>query len=213
MSEIPSKHAVAYAQVRRALQCGRYPPGHRIDPAKLATKLKISSTPVRFALYRLVGEGQLIDHARYGFQVPLLTEVALRDLYDWMERLLRMACDIGVASVPRVPAELESTSAATDVVKQTWKLFDAIARATAHWSLHQAVRQTNDRLAPVRRAKHGLLDALEEELAELTRHWQQRDLAALSAALHAYHARRIQAVPRLVEVMHEGSRQAYRLSD
>ncbi|NIK08455.1 DNA-binding FadR family transcriptional regulator [Xanthomonas arboricola] len=207
MSEIHSKRAVAYAQVRRALQSGRYPPGQRIDPAKLATELKISSTPVRFALYRLVGEGLLIDHARYGFQVPLLTEVALRDLYDWMERLLRMACDMGVALVPHAPAEPESTSAATDVVKQTWKLFDAIARATAHWSLHHAVRQTNDKLAPVRRAKHGLLDGLEEELAELTLHWQQRDLAALQTALHAYHVRRIQAVPRIVAVMHERSRQ------
>ncbi|MBB5880682.1 DNA-binding GntR family transcriptional regulator [Xanthomonas arboricola] len=207
MSEIHSKRAVAYAQVRRALQSGRYPPGQRIDPAKLATELKISSTPVRFALYRLVGEGLLIDHARYGFQVPLLTEVALRDLYDWMERLLRMACDMGVALVPHATGEPESTSAATDVVKQTWKLFDAIARATAHWSLHHAVRQTNDKLAPVRRAKHGLLDGLDEELAELTLHWQQRDLAALQTALHVYHVRRIQAVPRIVAVMHERSHQ------
>ncbi|MGV7195782.1 GntR family transcriptional regulator [Xanthomonas axonopodis] len=203
-----SKRAVAYAQVRRALQSGRYPPGQRIDPGTLAKEFKVSPTPVRFALYRLVGEGLLIDHARYGLQVPLLTEVALRDLYDWMDRLLQMACEIGVASMPHAPGEQEPTTAPADVIKETWKLFDAIAHATAHWSLHQAVRQTNDRLAPVRRAKHGLLDALEEELAELTLHWQRHDLAALQTAMHAYHVRRIQAVPRIVAAMHERSRQA-----
>ncbi|CAG2084326.1 transcriptional regulator [Xanthomonas arboricola pv. juglandis] len=35
----------------------------------------------------------------------------------------------------------------------------------------------------------------------------QRDPAALSAALHAYHARRIQAVSRIVAVMRERNRQ------
>ncbi|SOU04299.1 hypothetical protein LMG19146_03498 [Xanthomonas arboricola pv. fragariae] len=35
----------------------------------------------------------------------------------------------------------------------------------------------------------------------------QRDPAELSAALHAYHARRIQAVPRIVAIMHERGRQ------
>ncbi|MEB1611782.1 GntR family transcriptional regulator [Xanthomonas campestris pv. campestris] len=213
MSEIHSKRAVAYAQVRRALQSGQYPPGQRIDPAKLATEFKISPTPVRFALYRLVGEGLVIDHARFGLQVPLLTEVALRDLYDWMDRLLRMACDIGVASTPHAPGQLEPTTAPADVVKQTWKLFDAIAHATAHWSLHHAVRQANDRLAPVRRAKHGLLDSLEEELAELTLHWQRRDLATLQTALHAYHVRRIQAVPRIVAIMNERINQASSFGD
>ncbi|MBB4708353.1 DNA-binding GntR family transcriptional regulator [Xanthomonas arboricola] len=213
MHGIHSKRTIAYTQVRRALQSGRYRPGQRIDPTTLAAEFKVSPTPVQLALHRLVGEGLVIDHARYGLQVPLLTEVALRDLYDWMDRLLRMACDIGVASTPHAAGELETTTAPADVVKQTWKLFDAIAHATAHWSLHHAVRQTNDRLAPVRRAKHGLLDSLEEELAELTLHWQQRNLAALQTALHAYHVRRIQAVPRIVAVMNERLNQASSFGD
>lgn len=128
MSAIHSKSAFVYEQVRRALQSGRYLPGQRIDPGKLAGEFNTSATPVRFALYRLVGEGLVADHARYGLQVPLLTEVALRDLYDWMERLLSMACDIGMAPVPRIIVAPESTTTQDDVVKQTWKLFDDRAR-------------------------------------------------------------------------------------
>ena len=78
-------------------------PGQRIDPATLAAEFDTSPTPVRFALYRLVGEALTVDHARDGLHIPLLTEVAMRDLYDWMERLLLMACDIGVSPGAREP--------------------------------------------------------------------------------------------------------------
>lgn len=198
MDAVHSKSAFVYGQVRRALQSGRYAPGQRIDPATLAAEFNISPTPVRFALYRLVGEGMVADHARDGLHVPLLTEVAMRDLYDWMERLLLMACDIGVAPTFRKTGKLELASADDDLVKRTWQLFDAIAHATAHWSLHHAVKQANDRLAPIRRAKQGLIEHAYEELSQLNRHWQTRDIPALKSALRDYHERRKQLVPSIV---------------
>ena len=201
MDAIHSKSAFVYGQVRRALRSGRYAPGQRIDPATLAAEFHTSSTPVRFALYRLVGEALVVDHARDGLHVPLLTEVAMRDLYDWMERLLLMACDIGAASAARKTEPLELASADDDLVKLTWQLFDAIASATAHGSLHHAVKQANDRLAPIRRAKQGLLEHSFEELSELNRHWQTRDIPALKSALRDYHERRKQIVPRIVALL------------
>jgi len=205
MDATHSKSAFVYGQVRRALQSGRYAPGQRIDPATLAAEFHISPTPVRFALYRLVGEGMVADHARNGMHVPLLTEVAMRDLYDWMERLLLMACDIGVAPMFRKTRKLELSRADDDLVKLTWQLFDAIAGATGHWSLHHAVKRANDRLAPIRRAKHGLLDRSFEELSELNRHWQTRDIPALKSALRDYHERRKQLVPGIVALLSDRS--------
>jgi len=198
---VDSKSALVYGRVRRALQAGRYTPGQRIDPAKLASEFKISPTPVRFALYRLVGEGMVTDHARDGLHVPLFNEVALRNLYDWMERLLLMACDIGEAPAIQKTGKLELVAADGDLVKLTWQLFDAIARATAHGSLHHAVKQTNDRLAPIRRAAQGLLKNRFEELSELSRHWETRDIPALKSALHDYHERRKQLVPCIVALL------------
>ena len=205
MNAIHSKSAFVYGQVRRALQAGRYIPGQRIDPATLASEFKISSTPVRFALYRLVGEGLVADHARDGLHVPLLNEVALRNLYDWMERLLLMACDIGEAPTWQKAGKLESVTADGDLVKLTWQLFDAIARATAHGSLHHAVKRTNDRLAPIRRAKQGLLEDSFEELSELNRRWQARDMPALKSALRDYHEHRKQLVPSIVALLNDRS--------
>jgi DNA-binding GntR family transcriptional regulator len=141
MDATHSKSVFVYRQVRRALRSGHYAPGQRIDPARLAAEFNTSPTPVRFALYRLVGETLLVDHARDGLHVPLLNEVAMRDLYDWMEHLLLTACDIDAARVARKAEQLELASADDDLVKLTWLLFDAIAAATAHGSLHHAVKQ------------------------------------------------------------------------
>ncbi len=195
-----SKSALLYRQVRRALQSGRYLPGQRIDPGTLAEEFNTSPTPVRFALHRLVGERLIDDHARNGLHVPLLTEVALRDLYDWMEHLLLRACELGANATEGPPREPVGAALYSheDLVKGTWQLFDAIAGASGFRPLHDAVRQGNDRLAPVRRAKRGLIDHVGDELARLSGHWQNRDMPALKAAVRGYHARRKQLVPRIV---------------
>ena len=185
------------------MRSGRYLPGQRLDPAQLAVEFKTSLTPVRFALYRLIGEALVVDQARDGLHVPLLTEVALRDLYDWMNHLLQMACDIDMAPVARKAERLAPPSDDDDLVTLTWQLFDAIACATAHKSLHQAVKQTNDRLAPTRRAKQGLLEHGFEEFSALHRHWQAHDMPALKSALSDYHERRKQSVPRIVALLNE----------
>jgi DNA-binding GntR family transcriptional regulator len=205
MDAIHSKSVFVYGRVKCALRSGRYAPGQRIDPATLAVEFHTSSTPVRFALYRLVGEALVVDHARDGLHVPLLTEVAMRDLYDWMERLLLMACDIGAVPAARKTEQLELASADDDLVKLTWQLFDAIALATAHGSLHHAVKQANDRLAPIRRAKQGLLEHSFEELSAMNQHWQSRDIPALKSALRDYHERRKQIVPRIVALLSDRS--------
>jgi len=204
MNAFHSKSAFVYGEVRRGLQSGLYLPGQRIDPAALASGFHISPTPVRTALDRLVGEGLLEDHARSGLHVPLPGEVALRDLYDWMLRLLLMACEIGISPLVRLEKPDDPAQAA-DVVKLTWQLFDAIARASAHRSLHRAVKQANDRLAPIRRAKQDLLEQPAEELSELIQLWQRRDISSLRRDLRNYHERRKQLVPCIVAVLTEQS--------
>lgn len=203
MTANQSKSAFLYQELRRALRSGRYVPGQRIDPAALADEFGASATPVRFALYRLVGEGLVADHGRNGLHVPLPNEVVLRDHYDWLHRLLLMACAIHFAApdVSLLPLELP---AADDLALATWLLFDAIARAANHRSLHRAVEQVNDKLAPVRRIGLKLVGDAIDELSALLRHWQQQDRQALEAAIDAYHARRAALVPSIVAALEDG---------
>jgi len=204
-----SKSALLYKQVRRGLQSGRYLPGQRIDPGKLAQEFRTSPTPVRFALYRLVGEGLVIDHARDGLHVPLPTELGMRDLYDWMDRLLAMACSLVAAKRLRRNGGLILKSPDDDLVKRTWQLFDAIAQASGQRALHEAVRRANGQLAPIRRAKGALFEDGFDELAALNRLWQARDIPALKTALRRYHARRQQRVPQIVAALHDGLRRLH----
>jgi hypothetical protein len=201
MAARTSKSTFLHDEVRMTLQAGRYVPGERIDPAALAQEFKTSPTPVRFALYRLVGEGMIADHAREGFHVPLVTEVALRDLYDWMQRLLIMACDIGPASTQVKGRAFDIPKYDGDIVLLTRELFETIAFATDHHCLYSAVRQANDRLSPVRRIKHRLSPNTSTELAHLARLWHKQDLDALKTALTEYHECRKRLVPRIVAIM------------
>lgn len=201
MDPVRSKTALLYSTVRRALQSGRYVPGERIDPGSLADEFHMSQTPVRCALYRLAGEGVIADHPRHGFQVPLPTELSLRDLYGWMEQLLIMACN-SPARREMAPDSMLAT-VDDDLPKRTWKLFDAIARSGGQWSLHQAVRRHNDRLAPIRRAKLELMTGGEEELDRLQQFFFAHDLQGLEQALRDYHAHRKQLVPQIVALLAE----------
>lgn len=214
MNAIHTKSTFLYERIRRALQAGRYLPGQRIEPGTVAREFKTSGTPVRFALYRLVGEGLITDHARGGLFVPLPSELALRDRYDWMQRLLLMACDIGddydfgrklpEAVDPSTPIPPDS-----DLPKATWQLFDAIAEDTGHRSLHLAVRRANDQLAPVRRAKEGLIPDAYGELAQLNELWEKRKFPALKAGICKFHERRKNLVPSIVSMLIERSEQLH----
>lgn len=205
MTAIQSKSAVLYSEVRRAIRSGRYAPGERIDPATLAEEFHASPTPVRFALYRLVGEGLIADHGRAGMYVPLPTEVALRNLYDWMRRLLQMACDICAGKDRHGDPERQIAPAGDDTARLTWEFFDAIARTAGHRSLQLAVEQANDRLAPIRQSGPGLVDDAAQELEALIGHWRRGDLAALKSGLDAYHERRRELVPRIVAWLGDGA--------
>lgn len=195
-----SKGARLYGQLRRALQCGRFAPGQRLEPAALADEFDASLTPVRAALQRLHGECLVSDKGREGFYMPLPTEAALRGHYECMELLLLNACDKGALPNGRrhvIPEPHEG------VAKATWHLFDTIARRTPLRDLQHIMQLANDRLAPIRIAKQALVSDAHAELAELVSAWERADIARLKSALRAYHARRRHLVPPIVELLND----------
>jgi len=195
-----SKGARLYGQIRRALQCGRFAPGERLEPATLATEFDASLTPVRFALHQLSGERLVLDRGRDGFHMPFPTEAALRALYEWMEDRLLAALDHGALPNGKPPRGLDPQD---DMAKATWQLFDAIARRTPQQEMRFAAQNANDRLAPVRTAKRALVPDARAELADLVDSWERAYLPHLKCALRAYHARRRKLVPATVHLLSE----------
>ena len=184
-----------YLALREALGSGRYRPGEHLEPSLLSDELAASITPVRDALHRLVGE-QLVEAPRGdGFRVPMITEVALRDLYAWQASLLALALRGQVlrpeiAPIPSEDDEPPATAAAS--------LFRAIAATSGSTEHLVAIARLVDRLAHVRVSEQRLIADMDAEILQLRKAVEACDQSALRRVLTAYHRRRLRIVPGLV---------------
>lgn len=183
-----------YLELKRKLGEGTWPPGTPLEPAILGHQLAASITPVRDALHRLTGERLVEAPNHNGFRVPLLTEAALRDLYQWNGQVLGLAA----RSVRFDPSGTGAavTGAQDDLWDATAELFLRVARATDSSEHVAALTLLNDRLAPFRRIESALLDDLTTELEQLGR--ATENPAQLARLLTAYHRRRTSAVPDIL---------------
>lgn len=71
-----------YYRIGDALRSGRFVPGEKITIRTLADAEKISPTPVREALYRLISDGVLEAEANRSARVPVLSGEQIRELRD-----------------------------------------------------------------------------------------------------------------------------------
>ena len=91
--------------VRQWIVNGEIAPGARINETHVAQKLKVSRTPVREALARLVGEGALISIPNLGFFVAEVSEAELDETYCLRPILDTAALEL--AGLPSAEAILE----------------------------------------------------------------------------------------------------------
>lgn len=182
-----------YHALKAQLAEGTLEAGARLEPAVLGEALHSSITPVRDALYRLVGE-RLVDAPRNeGFRVPLLTEADLRDLYAWHGVLLGLAVRGHMPTA--TPVQQPDPHGVTDA---TAALFAGIASATGSTEQEAAIVALGERLAPFRRAERNVLEDMVAEFEGLASAVAAGDIAALRRAIRRYHNRRERETPRIL---------------
>jgi DNA-binding GntR family transcriptional regulator len=71
-----------YALLRKDIASGRYRPGERVLEKALADRLGVSRTPIREALLRLETEGVVVCTSRRSYNVRILTEEDVREIYE-----------------------------------------------------------------------------------------------------------------------------------
>lgn len=201
----PGTFERVYAALKRQLREGVFKPGDRLEPAVLSEQLNASVTPVRDALHRLTGE-RLVDAPRHdGFRVPILTETMLRHLYAWHRDLLLLAIlnrtSGGKNGAQAVPEPDRNEIAPHD---RRNALFLALAEATGNPEHLLALRGLTERLEPVQRLEDMLLDAVEEETAQIAAALRSQDRKALRTSLIRYHRRRERIVPELIGRLQPG---------
>lgn len=99
MPESPTRNTGAhlvYAELKRRILSLELKPGERIYEPAMASALRVSRTPLREAIRRLISEGLLEQQPTGGVLVPALDEGAISELYEVraaMESLMaRNAC-------------------------------------------------------------------------------------------------------------------------
>jgi len=143
-----------YDRLKRMILDGRLRPGQKLAERELGAQLKVSRTPVREAMSRLVQEGLVESRPRRGHFVRAIDAAAVADLYDLREALERYA--VKLALKRRTPSDL----AALDRLARSLRRFagDAV-QSEAEIREAQGVHELL-----VRAAHDGFLEAMLTQL-------------------------------------------------
>ncbi|MDP3906745.1 GntR family transcriptional regulator [Novosphingobium sp.] len=189
-----------YRRLKRSLTTGLWPPGTRLEAARLADEFGVSMTPVRDCLNRLVGERLVDFRPGEGYRVAWLSEGLLRDLIAFNAALLELALRDRAAGSPPGKLRLGKSDHADGLAT----LFETIAQCSGSPALVESVRALNDRLHAARSLEPKLLGDAPATLRCLVRQLNLND-PALHDGLAAYHQEcrsRAEAFVRLLEQGH-----------
>jgi DNA-binding GntR family transcriptional regulator len=193
----PTTFDRVYAALKIRLREGFFRPGERLEPAALSEEVNASVTPVRDALHRLTGERLVEAPHHEGFRTPLLTETMLRHLYGWHRDLVILA--VAKHADHQLKEALADKVGLGDAPTIQNQIFLALARSTGNPEHAAALESLIERLAPVRRLEEVLLDAVEQESADILAALADKDRRRLRRTLIRYYRRRERIVPELLE--------------
>jgi DNA-binding transcriptional regulator YhcF (GntR family) len=194
----PSRIEHIYADIKHVLMTQSMRPGQRVDVEALAKHYGVSPIPIRMLMQRLVGEGILEIAPHEGYILPWITEQRLSDMLHLSQQIL--ASTLANAIMPP-PMEEEITpppAASGNLIADTENLFVSVAALDGNQEWQRIMRNLNDRLRPVRLLNKSKLIDRAVELETMREAWQRGDLQSLNKHIWAYHARRLDLVPRLV---------------
>ncbi len=119
-----------YADLRRRLMSGHYAPGARLREESIAEEMKVSRTPVRAALQRLVEDGLLVPTTR-GATVAGWTQWDVAEIFEL--RMLLESHAAGLAAERATPEQMAEMEALNDEMERWVKSGkdDRIARVQA----------------------------------------------------------------------------------
>src|SRR5438477_8377360 len=76
-----SRADYVYQWLRKSMRSGEFRPGDRLRETDLAEQLKVSRTPIREAIHRLVSEGLVEEAPSRGVMFVQLDKQQVRELY------------------------------------------------------------------------------------------------------------------------------------
>jgi DNA-binding GntR family transcriptional regulator len=150
---------MVYAAVRRGILDGTYQPGERLGEVDLAHALKVSRTPVREALRRLLSDGLIETIPNQGSRVRSWDDAQLGDLFT--VRALLEGSSAGLAAARTTDEDLK-------VLGKLCRQMEAAARPGVRQDLEKAADLDDEFHARIHDTSgNGLLPGLIRGLAEV----------------------------------------------
>lgn len=195
-----------YGAIKTDYLSGLYPSGHRIDLQSIADRHRASTTPVREAVHRLIGERLFETHPDGGFRIVAADAIELAHLYFWYSQQLRTALHhLRNASLSRALEPFRRIDVPVEplrCVDRVDQIFQQIANATGNRELMAQIAAANERLRYPRLAETYLFGNFGRELTNLTRNGNLSDVANVRRRVAAYHDRRILHATEIAAAVH-----------
>lgn len=191
----PITHDRIYRTIKAHILAGQFSPGAKLTATRIAGQYEASITPVREAIYRLVGEG-LVEMTAEGFHMKPSSRDMLLDILDLSQKLLLVGLQRWRGSpamrVDDHPLAAEPT--AEEAVQILEKILVNLFAASTNKAILAWGEQANERLRWIRTYQcRGSRRALLECVA-IYNLAQQHDRARLARQLLAHHRRCARAI-------------------
>lgn len=209
----------AYEQLKAMAVTYQLRPGERLAELDLAKRLKVSRTPIREALNRLVTEGFLTFTPNRGFQCRPLDAKEIFDLYEVRRSLESTAARLAVerasndelADLERFIQRSRSVSektTVTELVRLDEEFHERVAVLSRNAEMLRILQNINARIRFCRwiDMENGRRAATQNEHAAMLAALKARDGARAAEAMNSHIARRLD---QIVDVIREGYARIY----
>lgn len=130
------------ATLRRMILVGELTPGSRVTQDALASRLGVSTMPVREALLRLAAEGFVEAAPNRSFTVVRTARSDIHDIY-WMHA--KLAGELTSRACAHADADLMQTlRKLSDRCQQAYEEKNAAEMEAANWAFHRAINLAAD---------------------------------------------------------------------
>ena len=182
-----------HREIKELITGGRFTPGLPLTVQSLADEFGTSTSPVRDALNRLVGERLVEMQGGGGFALPEITRRSAYHLYSFHGDLVRTIVKVMVRFDELGPPPaclLNRTARGLALARTTAEFFAQMAACSPNPEHLDAIVQIGERLA-VFRLHEGAIGRQGEELATLWNVTRSGNRNATRVAMWQYHRRRL----------------------
>lgn len=118
----------AHAEILQAIVTQKYAPGDHLSEARVAEELRMSRTPVRNALKKMVASGILEHVPNLGCRIPLLTPADMENIFTTRALLESQAAELATIRAER--AEID-------------KILELLEREKNHYAKRETAEYTS----------------------------------------------------------------------